>query len=361
MSENPDATQARPGFQRHSTEPGRDCAYVQELVAPYVMAALEPDEHRRIDRHRNRCVTCEQLIAETRETISYLAFSVSLVAPPARAKASLMDRIAQAAQVEANFPQPALAAATTPAGRSLTIPSSRGLLAPIPEGWEEANRSQPQLEPERSGLSRRLRANWHLLATPLATVPLVLALGIVGVWAMNTQDRLSARSAEIQSLNLQVNTLSNRLDTVNDALADVDQFMVAQDAMRYDMAPGTASSSKAVGQVIANPGTDQAMLVVKGLSGSHAMYEVLLESSAGSLVSAGELPVSADGAGKAVLELSQPFSSYRSVHVKPKSDLTNQTVTDSNAVTVPDALYGVIDPNLGSSGDTDVPDAGQSN
>ena len=54
----------------------------------------------------------------------------------------------------------------------------------------------------------------------------------------------------------------------------------------------------------------------------------------------GDLPVGKDGAGKAVLELTQPFSSYRSIHVKPKTDLTNQAVTDSVQVTVPDALYG---------------------
>jgi hypothetical protein len=328
---------------------------MQELAAPYVMAALEPDEQRRVDRHRNRCLNCEQVIVETREAVSLLAFSVPMIAPPARTKSSLMDRIAQTAQVETRFPQPALAAATT-----LTIPSSRGALAPIPEGWEEANRSRPLPVPNKPSRSGRFRPNWQLIATPLATVPLVLALGIVGVWAFNTQNRLSARSAEVNSLSAQVVTLSGQLDTVNKTLADVDGFMEAADAKRYDVLPSNASTSNAVGQVIANPGTDDAMLVVKGLSGGHAMYEVLVESNGGSLVPVGELPVSEDGAGKAVLELTQPFATYRSVHIKPKTDETSTTSTDSITVGEPDALYGVIDPNLGSTGDTDVPDAGQS-
>jgi hypothetical protein len=355
VSENPDAHQARPGFHRPTTDPGHDCAYVQELAAPYVMAALEPDDQRRVDRHRNRCQSCEQVIVDTREAVSLLAFSVPMIAPPARAKSSLMDRIAQTAQVEPRFPQPALAAATT-----LTIPSSRGALAPIPEGWEEANRSRPLSVPGKPSRTGRFRPSWQLIATPLATVPLVLALGIVGVWAFNTQNRLSARSAEVNSLSAQVVTLRGQLDTVNSTLADVDGFMEAADAKRYDVLPSNASSSNAVGQVIANPGTDQAMLVVKGLSGGHAMYEVLVESNGGSLVSAGELPVSEDGAGKAVLELTQPFASYRSVHVKPKTDESSTGNTDSFPVGEPDALYGAIDPNLGSTGDTDVPDAGQS-
>jgi hypothetical protein len=359
VSENPDAHQARPGFQRHSPEPGHDCAYVQELAAPYVMAALEPDEQRRVDRHRNRCHTCEQLIVEAREAVSFLAYSVPMIAPPARAKTSLMDRIAQTAQVESRFPQPALAAAT--ALPTLTIPSSRGALAPIPEGWEEANRSRSVPVPGRAGRFGRFRPNWQLIATPLATVPLVLALGIVGVWAMNTQNRLSARSAEVHTLSAENVALRDRLDSVNDALADVDGFIEAADAKRYDVVPSATSNSNAVGQVIANPGTDDAMLVVKGLSGGHAMYEVLLESNSGSLVPAGELPVSEDGAGKTVLELSQPFATYRSVHVKPKTDDGSFGTTDSVSVGEPDTLYGAIDPNLGSTGDTDVPDAGQSN
>jgi hypothetical protein len=361
VSENPDAQQARPGFHLHSPEPGHDCAYVQELAAPYVMAALEPDEQRRVDRHRNRCLTCEQAIVEAREAVSFLAFSVPIAAPPARTKASLMDRIAQTAQVETRFPQPALAAATATPLPTLTIPSSRGALAPLPEGWEAANRSRPLAVSERSGRFSRFRPNWQLIATPLATVPLVLALGIVGVWAMNAQNRLSARSAEVNSLSAEVVALRDELDSTKDVLADVDGFMEAADARRYDMLPTAASAPNAFGQVIANPGTDQAMLVVKGLSGGHAMYEVLVESNGGSLVPAGELPVGEDGDGMAVLDLAQPFATYRSVHVKPKTDDSSFSNSDSVQVGEPDALFGAIDPALGSSGDTDVPDTGQSN
>ncbi len=361
MSENPDAHQARPGFLRPSPEPGPDCAYVQELAAPYVMAALEPDEQRRVDRHRNRCHACEQVIVETREAVSLLAYSVPMVAPPARARVSLMDRIAQTAQLETRFPQPALAAATPTPMPTLTIPSSRGALAPLPEGWEGANRSLPSTESGKTSRTGRFRPNWQLIATPLATVPLVLALGIVGVWAMNAHNRLSAKSAEVSTLSAEVAALRGELDLTKDALADVDGFIEAADARRYDMLPSAASASNAFGQVIANPGTDEAMLFVKGLSGDHAMYEVLLESNGGSLVPAGELPVGEDGDGMAVLDLAQPFATYRSVHVKPKTGDSSFSASDSVAVGQPDALSGAIDPALGNSGDTDVPDAGQSN
>jgi hypothetical protein len=353
VSESPDAQQTRPGLHRHPPESGPECAYVLDLAASYVMAALEPDERRRIDRHRNRCQRCDGALAEVRETVSYLAFTVPQVAPPLRAKTAVMARIAQASQTEYLFPQ---AAEATP---TLTIPSSRGAFAPIPEGWEEANLASRQSLVEKQDRTRRFLPNWNLLATPLATVPLVLALGIVGVWAMNTQNRLSARSAEVAALNNQVDSLNNRVSTLSNTLADVDKFMVAADAVTYQMAASDASSTtKAVGQVIANPGTDEAMLVVKGLSG-HSTYEVLLESNGGNLVPAGVLPVK-DGAGKTVLKLAQPFASYRSVHVKPKLENEVGPTTDSLVPSAPDALVGIIDPNLGNTGDTNVPDVGQS-
>jgi hypothetical protein len=320
------------------------------------MAALEPDERRRIDRHRNRCQKCDGAIAEVRQTVSYLAFSVPPMTPPVRAKTALMERVAQASQTEYLFPQPPIPAPT------LTIPSSQDALAPIPPGWEDANLASPQSPAGKPDHGRRFLPSWHLLATPLATVPLVLALGIVGVWAMNTQNRLSARSAQVEALNLQVDHLKGRVATLDSTLADVDKFIEAADAIHYDMSASTNSSaSKAVGQVIANPGTDEAMLVVKGLGGGHATYEVLLESNGGNMISAGELPVTADGAGKAVLKLSQPFSSYRSIHIKPKLDNDVGPASDSVTPSAPDALVGVIDPNLGNTGDTDVPDVGQSN
>jgi hypothetical protein len=358
VSENPDARQSHPGVHRHPTDPGLDCVYVQDLVAPYVMAALDPEEQRRIDRHRNRCLACDGLIAQTRETVCYLAFAAPIVTPPARAKSALMGRIAQERQAESLFRQPTLAAATAP---TVTIPSSRGALAPIPQGWAEGNRTRQQLLPAKTGRGGRFRPNWQLFATPLATVPLILALGIVGVWAMNTQNRLSASSAQVQSLNQEVASLNGRVSALNQTLREVDDFIVAADAKRYDMTASRGdAASKAVGQVIANPGTDEALVWVEGLDDRHSTYEILLESNGGSMVSAGELPVSEDGVGKMVLKLNQPFATYRSVHVKPKADDNSGGSSDSVPPSAPDALSGVIGENLGGAGDTNVPDAGQS-
>jgi hypothetical protein len=74
------------------------------------------------------------------------------------------------------------------------------------------------------------------------------------------------------------------------------------------------------------------------------------------------VPVNDDGDGMTVLKLSQPFSSYRSVHVRPK--VTEDDNPRSDTVTVPpvlDALVATIDPNLGGSDDTDAVNLTQGN
>lgn len=359
MSERPDAQQARPDLSRHGAVLGPECAFMDDLAAPYVLSALEPSERRRVERHRANCLDCDSLIAELQAPVDLLGISVRQFEPPTRAKMGLFEQIAKTPQHDARFLQPARAADTPATVPSLTIPSSRDAFARDPGAWRSAGPGPTSSS--RAGRSSRFRPNWQAFATPLATVPLVLALGIVGVWAMNTQNRLSARSAEVQTLSQQVNTLNNRVDTLSTTLGDVDGFIQAADAKTYGMtASGADVDSKAVGMVIANPGTVDAMLVVKGLGARHAMYEVVLESEDGLFTTAGEIPVTDKGDGKAVLKLDQPFASYRTVHVKPMMDDSSGGTTDSDSFSAPDALSGTIDPNLGSDGDTDVPDVGQS-
>jgi len=359
VSERPDAQQARPDLSRRGAVQGSECAFVEDLAAPFVLSALEPGERQTLDRHRTSCLNCDRLIAELQAPVDLLGITVRQFEPPARAKMALFDKIAKTPQHDVRFLQPSLTADIPTAAPTLTIPSSRDAFAPDPGSWRTAGPGPgPSSSASRSG---RFRPNWQFLATPLATVPLVLALGIVGVWAMNTQNRLSARSAEVQSLNVQVDSLSDRVNVLNTKLGDVDGFIEAADAKTYDM---TASNGQvnpdAVGMVIANPGTVDAVLVLKGLGARHTMYEIILESEDGLFTSAGEIPVTENGDGKSVLKLDQPFASYRAVHVKPMNDDNGAGSTDSVTFSAPDAFSGAIDPNLGNDGDTDVPDVGQS-
>ncbi|MER3439691.1 MAG: hypothetical protein C4346_20020 [Chloroflexota bacterium] len=191
--------------------------------------------------------------------------------------------------------------------------------------------------------------NFGSFAVPLATVPLLLALGIVSAWAFNVREALNERASQVQQLSAQVASLNSQVVALNKSLASMDQFAVA-DAKTYPMTPGSPSSS-AYGQVIANPGTDQAMLMVWRLNSSHGRYEVVLETNEGTMEPAGELLVNTEGRGVTILALSQPFAKYRSVHVRPKPQDSTSGVPDAMAQA--DVLFALIDPNLGSTGDTD--------
>jgi hypothetical protein len=154
--------------------------------------------------------------------------------------------------------------------------------------------------------------------------------------------------------------LHQQVGALNDSLDSVEKFVIADNAKRYDVQPQTGGgSSNASGQVIANPGTEQAMLMVQGLKSNHSLYEVLLESDSGTMVRAGDLPVDDKGEGSMVLHLSQPLASYKSVHIKPKT-AEGESLTDSLARTAPDALFGIIGANLGGADDTNAPNIGQS-
>lgn len=69
-------------------------ADIHDLVAPYALDALDPDEIREFEAHLETCRQCQADLVELREGAASVAQSVS-VTPPPRVKASVMDAIAQ--------------------------------------------------------------------------------------------------------------------------------------------------------------------------------------------------------------------------------------------------------------------------
>jgi hypothetical protein len=343
-----DRQQARLGSHRHPPAPGSVCRDVEDLAAPYALNALEPDEYTRIERHCRVCPPCAGLVAEARQTVAMLSLLARPVAPPLSAKVALFARVAQASESGTSF-RPSVGA-TPPIATTQTIPSSASAVAPVPAGWRpKHNRWLPAAS--LPGLRARIRPNWHLLATPLATVPLVLALGIVGIWGLTTQSRLNDRVSEVHRLSAQLHELDAEMAALSEGLNAFETAASADNVVTYDMSPQPGfGSSRAYGQVKADPGDDQAVLRVWSLRSDRWRYEVWLETSGGGMVRAGDLPVNNQGSGAAVVQLSEPFSSYKSVRVKAKP----RDTTTLNDVTPPDALFAAIDPNLGMAVDTDA-------
>jgi len=304
-----------------SSGPYADCAYVQELAAGYALGALDPDDQQRIDDHLASCKACERVIAQALRTASMLPFTSTLASPPPAVKAELFSRIAHSSR-----PQRAAVPAT-----SSTIPASyaESTIAPPP---------QRRWHLPAFARGERGRINLPLLAVPLATVPLVIALALVGSFAMSRQSQVGDLQAELLSAR-------SDLDDAHEALDTVDGFTASEDAKVYEIpGDGTKNKGGAHGKVIANPGTNEAMLMIWRLDNKPkgCTYQVLLESKDGHLKNVAEFGVDSEGHGAAKLSLDEPFNNYMILHIKRK-------YTDSELVStvtpIGDALVATIGPS----------------
>jgi anti-sigma-K factor RskA len=68
---------------------------LHDLVAPYALDALDPEERERFERHLEECEQCRAQLAELQPTAAALAYGESAEPPPA-----LRERILEAARAE---------------------------------------------------------------------------------------------------------------------------------------------------------------------------------------------------------------------------------------------------------------------
>ena len=122
-----------------------------------------------------------------------------------------------------------------------------------------------------------------------SAVPLVIALAVVGGWAMDLR-------SQVNQLQLMPNLLSN------------------ENGSMWEMDPGPNAPASAVGRVVADD--NRAVLIVSNLStAENGTYRVLVERGE-EMLPAGELTVDEGGDGQTTLDLDQRFADYNSVHVQ---------------------------------------------
>jgi hypothetical protein len=292
----------REGAQGRGDSSGQyaECAYIHDLAAGYALGALDSDDQQRINDHITACVACDQIIAQEMQTVAMLPFTTVAATPPLHAKAELFSRIAQSSRPQtANAPSPTVTIPASNAEKTTVPPPSRRWKLP-PFGHGDA--------------SHRGRINFPLLATPLATVPLVIALAVLGSFAMSSQSKVTDLRAELLSARTDLNDASEAFDAV-------DNFKASDDAKVYELpGQGGPDDGGVHGKVIANPGTTEAMLMIWRLDSEpkDCRYEVLLESKDGGTVRAAEFGVDSEGHGAAKLSLAQPFNDYVMLHIKRK-------------------------------------------
>jgi hypothetical protein len=285
-----------------------------DLAPAFALHALDEDLAEAVQHHRTACPTCARQLDEAERTAALLPYLVKPSAPAPDIKAALFTRIAQsqalnqAAQDRPVAPLPAL---------PTTIPASHGGL---PEervarsarrGWRLPALGalrRPRGETATSGgrpttdeAGRGPWGNWPGPALPVTTttVPLMLVLVVLGGWAMTLYNRASEAAA------------------YQDLWGEVDTVLSSEDGTVFELQREADVPESVTGRVIADPKSDQALLVVFGLNPKvgDGNYQVWIERG-GVQEPVGEIDVNRRGDGREMIRLGSSLEECRSVIVR---------------------------------------------
>jgi hypothetical protein len=273
--------------------------HVDDLVAGYVLGALEADEAAAVDAHVRTCAVCERSLAEAQRTASMLPFIVPMHKPPVDSKAALFARVAHSrrAAVESSLPLHGVDAWRTP-----TIPSSAGF--PLAQAGQENSRSLGSVPASRGSHASRL--------VSVLSVPLLIALIATGFWGLQLQNQLSSQNSQLAELQSELANFGSGTTS-------------------YPLSPGY-DAPQAEGQIVIGSDGRAGMLQIDVNSKNAAGAYELWVNQDGKLVPAAEFTVGQDGKGQARFELDQPFGDYESVHIRAKAVDPTQDGTQSDTL-----------------------------
>lgn len=313
----------RPHFHRTAN----DCHMVDQSIDEYALGILEPSQRATIDRHLSRCASCADLVVSYQQTAAVLALVVPLASPPASARTALMTRIAATPQSAA--PARNVYAGSLDALRTPTLPSSLAV-EPSPA------RAEPQ------------SAWWRIYAAPLATLPLLLALGLVAAWGLNNYSQLNHSENALAQRDMQIARLFVQLSTENNQ--GVANLVTSPATQRYNLSSEiNGTSAGAQGVLLANAQSGQAALQVSGLpSGT---YTVFVQLENGEMVPKTEFVVGELGSASTMVDLGGQVTDLKSVHIKPA---TTMTETDVAIDQRSDVLMMSFGPGISGESDTSV-------
>jgi anti-sigma factor RsiW len=244
-----------------------------DLVGPYVLDALPPDEVEAFEVHLQGCETCRAEVAELYQVIGVLPLAVESVAPPPALRDRLMAAIA------------AVEGETAPAAEAVTPPT----LTAVPGGASEPR--------------RRVR-QFSVVPTLVAVAAALLIAGL-GIQNLRLQQRIDDQNKAVAAAALQ--------QQVTVALAN---------GAVPSHIPGTKAAPAASATLVQPVHGNTAYFIVKGLkaSPSNRIYQLwlvktsqkgLLPHSAGIFTYGGsgativKLPISSKGYPLAAVTLEQ--------------------------------------------------------
>lgn len=237
-----------------------DSRQIEELLPFYALDALSDEERGLVEDYLKEHPEARQLVEEMRNTASALPLSVSPVEPAPRTKQALMARVAV----------------------------------------DERSRSSAQDQP--SPRVNRLESFFRNFSFAVA------ALAIVGVILLSAQVVLLRN--EIASLNSKIAAQSDSLNQIIENLPQTNPSGAITVSLK-----GTTVQPQAQGQLIADPNSQSAVLVITGLPPLEPgqTYQVWL--IAGAPVSAGLLTVDEHGQGVLIVTSTESIGSFQSLGI----------------------------------------------
>src|SRR4051794_7606158 len=277
-----------------------DIGHVDDLIAGYVLGALEGEESTAVDAHVRTCPSCEGSLADAQRTVSMLPFIVPMQKPPIDSKAALFARVAhsQRAASASSLPLRGVEAWRTP-----TLPSSAG--ATLAQAGSERSSTATTAKSAQRGS----RSSWLV---SVLSVPLLIALVVTGFWGLQLQNKLSSQSSQLTELQSELANFGSGTTS-------------------YPLSPGF-DAPQAEGQIIMGADGRGGIVQVDVNSKDAAGAYQLWVNQDGKLVPAAEFNVDQDGKGQARFELDQPFSDYESVHIRAKALDADQAGSESDTL-----------------------------
>lgn len=277
--------------------------HIEELLPFYALGALTDEERGQVEAYLRKHPEVRAQLEEMEIAASALPYGVSPVEPSERPKQTLMARI------EA----------------------------------DQRARSSIQREESRSRPSRAW--NWLMRIQPSFISVLSLLVAAIAMTLMFASNRevsrlrrevaelrntLIAQTTRVEQLNNALIAQANRLEQLNSQLGEVNAKLpqVTPSALKTFVIGGTEVQPDAHGQLIADPNSQSAVLVVSGLAPlpSGKIYQIwLIEGSTPK--SAGLLQVDALGQGVSVLTPEEKIATFDAVGISIEPEEGSQQPT----------------------------------
>jgi anti-sigma-K factor RskA len=230
---------------------------IEELLAFYALDALNDEEKELVETYLKGHPEARQQVEEMGRAVSALPYAVPPVEPSPRSRETLMSRVAA----------------------------------------DQRAASATQKQPSRP---RRVRFENFFSAFSLGAAAIAL------LWVIVLSAQISRLRNEIAALGQAQAAQSNQIQQINAVLSQLTPSTVITASLK-----GTDIQPKAQGQLIADPSSQSAVLVIVGLTPLEAgkTYQVwLIEGEVPE--SAGLLKVDANGQGMLVVSSETPIGSF---------------------------------------------------